>query len=182
MKRINLFFVVIIAMLSTIFILLAGCAKKELVSESSEQPQNEMKQEAAKPNVPVTEEKAVQPASESGQKIAATAELKDIHFDFDKYNLRPEDRAILSTHADWLLKNADYKVKIEGNCDERGTEEYNMALGQRRADEAKEYLLNMGIAKKRISTISYGKDRPLDPGHDEEAWAKNRRDDFVLSK
>jgi peptidoglycan-associated lipoprotein len=141
-----------------------------------------MKQKAAKANVPVTEEKAAKPATESGQKIAAAQKLKDIHFDFDKYNLRPEDRTILGSHADWLLKNAGYKVKIEGNCDERGTEEYNMALGQRRADEAKKYLLNMGIAKKRISTISYGKDRPLDLGHDEDAWAKNRRDDFVLSK
>ena len=82
---------------------------------------------------------------------------------------------------DWLLKNSEYKVKIEGNCDERGTEEYNMALGQRRSDEAKKYLLSMGIAIKRISTVTYGKDRPIDPGHDEEAWAKNRNDHFVIS-
>ena len=99
MKRINLFFVIIMVVLGFTFLLLAGCANKELVNESSGQPQTEMKQEAAKPNVPATEEKAAKPASETGQKIAAMAELKDIHFDFDKYNLRPDRQRNFNTHA-----------------------------------------------------------------------------------
>jgi peptidoglycan-associated lipoprotein len=143
----------------------------------------------AQPESKPPEEKKAPPAAEitkvpEKKEIMAQemTQLSDIHFDFDKSDLRPNDRKILSSHADWLSKNESYDVKIEGNCDERGTEEYNMALGQRRADEAKKYLINMGIDKKRISTISYGKDRPLDPRHNEEAWAKNRRDDFVLSK
>ncbi|PKN51235.1 MAG: peptidoglycan-associated lipoprotein [Deltaproteobacteria bacterium HGW-Deltaproteobacteria-13] len=107
--------------------------------------------------------------------------MSNIYFDFDKYNLRDEDKKMLKEHADWLMKNEAYRIRIEGNCDERGSEKYNMALGQRRADAAKNYLVKMGVNKKRISTISYGKDRPVDPGHDEAAWAKNRNDHFVLT-
>jgi peptidoglycan-associated lipoprotein len=109
-----------------------------------------------------------------------TADLNDIHFDFDKSNIRPEDGKILSDHAAFLSKNKNVKIVIEGNCDERGTAKYNLALGDRRAKAAKKYLVNAGVASKRIKTISYGKERPLDPGHDEDAWAKNRRDHFVV--
>jgi peptidoglycan-associated lipoprotein len=105
----------------------------------------------------------------------------DIHFDFDKFNLKPEARGILNKQAAWLIKHPTASVLIEGNCDERGTEEYNLALGQRRADAAKKYFVEFGIDKTKIKTISYGKDRPLDSGHNEEAWAKNRRDHFALS-
>ena len=183
---------VTVLLAAVVFLGVTGCAKKEMVKESSSQPQNELKQgpvsspkqEEMKPSSAV-EAKEAKPVTEGEQKVAApekSYELVDIHFDFDKYNLRPEDRTILSGHADWLMKNKEYTVKIEGNCDERGTDEYNMALGQRRADEAKKYLIDMGIDKERISTISYGKEHPLDPAQNEEAWAKNRRDDFVLSK
>lgn len=113
--------------------------------------------------------------------VTAAAELEDIHFDFDKSTLKPQDRAILKKHADWLMKNKNDTLVVEGHCDERGTTEYNMALGQRRAMEAKKYLVNLGVEEKRIKTISYGKEKPLDPGHTEEAWAKNRRDKFVLN-
>jgi peptidoglycan-associated lipoprotein len=109
-----------------------------------------------------------------------TTYLKDIHFNFDQYSIRPEDRQILSSHADYLLKNKNVKIIIEGNCDERGTTEYNLALGSKRAQEAKKFLVNSGIDRKRIKTISYGKERPLDPDHNEDAWAKNRRDHFVV--
>jgi peptidoglycan-associated lipoprotein len=109
--------------------------------------------------------------------------LKDIHFDFDKYNIRPEDAGILKENATWLMKYPKMKIQIEGHCDERGTFEYNLALGERRANSTRTYLVSIGIAADRISTISYGEERPLDPGHDEEAWAKNRRSHFiVLSK
>jgi len=106
--------------------------------------------------------------------------LKDIHFDFDRYDIRPEDTKILDQEATLLLKNPNVKIEIEGNCDERGTAEYNLALGQRRANSAKEYLNSLGVPASRILTISYGKEKPLDPGHDEEAWAKNRRDHFIV--
>jgi peptidoglycan-associated lipoprotein len=109
--------------------------------------------------------------------------LKDIFFDFDKYEVRPEDARILKENADLLRKYPNVKVQIEGHCDERGTVEYNLALGERRANSAKSYLTTLGIPSTRISIISYGKERPLDPAHNEEAWAKNRRaHTIILSK
>jgi peptidoglycan-associated lipoprotein len=106
--------------------------------------------------------------------------LKDIHFDFDKYDIRPGDAEILKQNAALLTKYPKAKIQIEGHCDERGTIEYNLALGERRAHNAKKYLISLGISDSCLSTISYGKERPLDPGHNEEAWAKNRRDHFII--
>ena len=109
--------------------------------------------------------------------------LKDIHFDFDKYDIRPVHAEILMENAALLKKRPSMKVQIEGYCDERGTEEYNLALGERRANSAKKYLVSLGISPDRISTISYGEERPLDPRHNEEAWARNRRaHTIILSK
>jgi OmpA-OmpF porin, OOP family len=111
-------------------------------------------------------------------------ELEDIHFDFDKFNLKPAARKILDRHAQWLNENKDVvlTIIIEGHCDERGTADYNMALGERRAEEAAKYLISLGIDAGRITTISYGFEHPLDPGHNKEAWAKNRRAHFVVSE
>jgi peptidoglycan-associated lipoprotein len=120
-------------------------------------------------------------AKEAARQKMAAPELMDIHFDFDKYSLRPQDRDVLKRHADWLLKNSGFAVAIEGHCDERGTAEYNMALGQRRAEAAKKFLQDSGVAEARMKTISYGEELPLDPRHNEEAWAKNRRAHFVLT-
>ena len=106
--------------------------------------------------------------------------FKDIHFDFDKYEIRREDEGILRENAAWLKKNPKMKIQIEGHCDERGTAEYNLALGERRANMTKKYLVSLGISSDRISTISFGEERPLDPGHSEEAWAKNRRAHIVV--
>ena len=105
----------------------------------------------------------------------------DIHFDFDKYNLRAEDRDALNRHAKWFQANQKYAVLIEGHCDEKGTEEYNLALGERRADAAKKYLIDLGVGAARIKTVSYGEEYPLDPAQTEEAFAKNRRAHFVVS-
>lgn len=114
-----------------------------------------------------------------GQMIDA---VKDIHFDFDMSAIRPADRDILLKNANYIFANKNVKtVKIEGYCDERGTAEYNLALGQRRADEAKKYLTVVGVDKSRMETISYGKEKPVDPRHNEEAWAKNRRAHFVIN-
>jgi len=106
--------------------------------------------------------------------------LKDIHFDFDKYDIRSGDAEILKENAALLMKHPTLKIQIEGHCDERGTSEYNLALGERRANSAKTYLISLGMRADQISTISYGKEKPLDPGHNEEAWAKNRRDHFII--
>ena len=109
--------------------------------------------------------------------------FKDIHFDFDKYDIRPGDGEILKENAALLKKHPSVKIQIEGHCDERGTVEYNLALGERRANNTKKYLLSLGISPDSISTISYGRERPLDPGHNEKAWAKNRRaHTIILSK
>lgn len=106
--------------------------------------------------------------------------LKGIHFDFDKYNIRPDDAEILKQNAAVLKKFPAVKIQVEGHCDERGTNEYNLALGERRASSAKKYLITLGIDERRISTISYGEEKPLDPGHIEEAWTKNRRAEFIV--
>jgi peptidoglycan-associated lipoprotein len=112
--------------------------------------------------------------------VFESALLKDIHFDFDKYDIRLGNAEILKANAAVLTNNPNVKIQIEGHCDERGTAEYNLALGERRANSTKNYLLSLGISATRISTISYGKERPSDPGHNEEAWAKNRRSHFII--
>jgi len=106
--------------------------------------------------------------------------LKDIHFGYDQYEIRREDEEILKENAAFLKKNPTMKIQIEGHCDERGTAEYNLALGERRANHTKKYLVSLGIRSDRISTISYGEEKPLDPGNNEEAWAKNRRAHIVV--
>ena len=106
--------------------------------------------------------------------------LPIIYFDFDKSNLKQPAVAKLDNVADVVSKNADVKIRIEGHCDERGTSEYNLALGDRRANSAKKYLIDLGTSAERLSTISYGEEKPADLGHDEAAWAKNRRDEIKL--
>jgi peptidoglycan-associated lipoprotein len=109
--------------------------------------------------------------------------LKDIHFDFDKYDIQPGDVEILKTNAAVMMKYPNAKIQIEGHCDERGTAEYNLALGERRANSTMKYLISIGVAADRLSSISYGEEKPLDSGHNDEAWAKNRRaHSVVLSK
>lgn len=104
--------------------------------------------------------------------------LEAIHFDFDKYNIRSDASQKLNNHAEWLKSNPKVNIIIEGNTDEWGTEEYNLALGERRANAAKSYLSNLGISSDRMSTISYGESRPVNPEHNQAAWDANRRDDF----
>ena len=116
------------------------------------------------------------------QLMAEESVLKDIHYDFDKYDIRAEDAEILNQNYAWFKQNPGTRVKIEGNCDERGTVEYNLVLGQKRADSAKSYLTTLGVQENLLDTVSYGKERPLDSGHNEAAWAKNRRSHFVPLK
>ncbi len=133
-------------------------------------------------------------AATSGQNAMTEAELaaknleqakrvimsEKIYFAFDSFSLSPESQDVLKRKADVLRINPDLKVLIEGNTDERGTEEYNLALGERRAQAAYKYLVLLGVSTQQLETISYGEERPADPGHNEQAWANNRRDEFRL--
>ena len=109
-------------------------------------------------------------------------DLVDVHFDFDKYVIRPRDAEILDANARWLRANADARLLIEGHCDERGTEEYHLSLGDRRAKAAMDYLVAQGIQPARITTISYGKERPQCSDHNDACWAKNRRAHFLVKR
>lgn len=106
--------------------------------------------------------------------------LQDAFFDFDDFTLRNDAKSALDNDAKYLEKNAGARINVEGHCDERGSVEYNLALGEKRAKSAKDYLVSYGIAANRITTISYGKERPFAQGHDESAWSQNRRAHFVV--
>jgi peptidoglycan-associated lipoprotein len=106
--------------------------------------------------------------------------IQDAFFEYNDSQLTADAQNALTSSATWLKKNSQYNLLIEGHCDERGTEQYNLALGDRRANQAKEYLVTLGVDSGRIRTVSYGEERPFDPGHDDSAWAKNRRDHLVL--
>jgi peptidoglycan-associated lipoprotein len=108
--------------------------------------------------------------------------LKKIHFDFDKYFIRDDMKSILERNAEWLLKYPNVEISIEGHCDERGTVEYNMALGEKRAYTARKYLENLGVPIEKMRIVSYGKSKPLVKGVDEASHFKNRRDEFIITK
>lgn len=155
-----------------------GCAPKKAADQSSEvtQPQ------AATGTAP-TETPGQAPGESPASAGAPQAGFdKKIYFDFDQYELKPESTEALSDLVTYLKANPGLNVQISGNCDERGTNDYNIALGDKRAKAAQEYCITQGVDPQKISTISYGEEKPADPGHGEEAWAKNRRDDFIFSK
>ena len=114
------------------------------------------------------------------REFMAVAALKEVYFDFDKYDIRPEDAKTLDANATWLKSNGDNLVLIEGHCDERGTNEYNLALGERRAKATMNYLVSQGIQANRITIISYGEERPVCTEKTEACWAKNRRANFLV--
>ena len=124
-------------------------------------------------------------ADSAAAAAAATAEVRNmlaamIHFDFDKAVLRPDDQGALDQKVAILTANPDLRIRISGHCDERGSDEYNLALGNRRATAAKNYLVSHGVDASRIETASYGEERPVAMGHDEDSWAQNRRDEFEI--
>jgi len=122
-------------------------------------------------------------ALQSGQSTVtpASSPVKDVYFGFDRYDLTEEGRATLKANADWLKSNPMLRVQVEGHCDERGTADYNLALGAKRAQAAKDYLVTLGIAADRLSTISYGSEIPVCTEHTEECWVQNRRARFVIA-
>ncbi len=164
----------------------ASCAKRVVKSEpgvAKEEPATD-EEERTREERARLEEQRLRDAS-SQRRLEETSERErflneNIHFDFDKSRLLNEAKQLLRRKARWLKENSGVTVVIQGHCDERGTSEYNMALGDRRARSAKSYLVDLGIGRHRLTTISYGEERPLDAGHDQEAWAKNRRAQFVL--
>lgn len=146
---------------------------------AQEQPKVEKVDEAAAVTKPaLTEEEIFM--SKSLEQINMEAPLKMIHFDYDQYMIREDAKPMLEEDAAWMKKFGSAKVLIEGHCDERGTEEYNLALGEKRAKSTYDYLASLGVSPERMKVISYGKSQPLDTGHTETSWQKNRRAQFLI--
>jgi peptidoglycan-associated lipoprotein len=152
-------------------VMAAGCGKKPKPST-----------EVTKP-APVVEQpvKPVEPTP-STEKPAAEMVLADVFFDYDKANLREDARLTLEGNARMLMQHPEVKLLLEGHCDERGTVEYNLALGDRRAQSVKVFLVEFGVDAGRLTTISYGEERPFAQGHDENTWSQNRRAHFVVQR
>ncbi|HEV8337266.1 MAG TPA: peptidoglycan-associated lipoprotein Pal [Candidatus Polarisedimenticolia bacterium] len=171
-----------------LMVLVVGCPKKPPPEPAQTTAPGVGEKPAPATDVPSEsgfQETAETPSSldeqdEALRKLNAQKVLGTIYFEFNKSDLSSEALEQLRKNAQWLKTNSKYRVRIEGNCDDRGTVEYNLALGERRATAAKSYLVKAGIDGSRIETISYGEEHPVDPGHNEEAWLKNRRDDFVV--
>jgi peptidoglycan-associated lipoprotein len=165
----------IIPLILILFIILAigGCCGKKMFEKASATAQMQ--------TTTVEETTVVQEPAPPPEPVPMMA-LDPIYFEFDRSNLTPDAIATLNKIAVVLKQSPAMKIRIGGNCDERGTNEYNMALGERRAVSVMRHLATMGIAADRMSTISYGEERPIDSGHNESAWAKNRRDDFTAAQ
>jgi peptidoglycan-associated lipoprotein len=189
-KRTGKYFVLFLAIASFLFLL--SCAGKDAKPELTvveeeivieEEPVVIEDMEALEEEESLLERRL---REEEFAAAAREAELRDrfinedIHFEFDKSTLLVDAMEILKQKAEWLSTHEDVNITIEGHCDERGTSEYNLALGERRAESAKAFLIDLGIPGNRISTVSYGEERPLDLGHDEAAWSANRRDHFAI--
>lgn len=164
-------------------VLLAACARQSGVTAIQPPPQA-VGAPAAHGEVvtPPPVLRPEQPVKPEAQAARQESPLKDIFFDFDRSNIRPDAKAALAEDMGWLGTHATAAITIEGHCDERGTSEYNLALGERRAQAAKDYLVALGITAKRVTTVSYGKERPFILGHDESAWKWNRRAHFVVKE
>jgi peptidoglycan-associated lipoprotein len=177
--------VMLIFCISLLF--MAGCTKKavskdEGVVKGERAPTPAPAPVTVKPSPDESRELALRRDADAAAEAerARKIEFEDIRFAYDKAVIEPAARETLKKVAAWMLKNKNYTLVAEGHCDERGTVEYNLALGQRRADAAMKYILDLGVNKADVTTISYGKERPLDPGKNEEAWAKNRRAHFLV--
>jgi peptidoglycan-associated lipoprotein len=146
---------------------------------AKEQPKVEKVDEAPAVKKPeMTEEEIFM--SKSLEEINLAAPLKIIYFDYDRFTIRDDAKPVLEANSAWLNKFSSAKILIEGHCDERGTEEYNLALGEKRAQSTMDYLVSLGISPQRVKIISYGKSQPLDSGHTEMSWQKNRRAQFLI--
>ncbi len=188
-----------------IFLLVACATKKENIKKNaglSQPTSNQVETEVKKTtkwdkegekglNKENIGEEGLSEKSVKENSIMETKSVKDaiaefsshnIHFDYDDYKIKAEDIPYLESLAQWLEKHPSYKLTIEGHCDERGSDLYNLALGEKRANATKDFLVSLGVDANRIDCISYGEEKPLDPRHNEAAWAKNRRCHFDLTK
>jgi peptidoglycan-associated lipoprotein len=178
-------------------VLLAGCGGKKrppaVLSDPSQRPSGAYPPATAtpEPEQPIAEgpdTTAVPPGGPSSEDFSVNdpsgegGPLEDVRFDYDRAELSDEARALLEKHGLWLQNHRTAKVMIEGHCDERGTVDYNLALGDKRARAVRDYLASLGVAGERMSTVSLGKERPLDPSSNDQAFAKNRRAHFVVSR
>ncbi|RPI56048.1 MAG: peptidoglycan-associated lipoprotein Pal [Deltaproteobacteria bacterium] len=168
--------------------LLAGCSKKKVgVGEGEALAPEKVGESAIGPEGGIGEAEVPSEGTAAGYGEAisegrTSTPMHPAYFDFDRFNIRDDMKPVMEENAKFLLDNPEAMIEIQGNCDERGTNEYNLALGERRAKGAQAYLVNLGINPDRIGAVSFGEERPLDPEQNEEAWAKNRRDDFVIIK
>jgi len=182
---------VYIVMITGLILFTFGCPKQAIEPVAPEVPKAAPTPPPPAPAQDQGDMKMDTPGSGQGEGAAAgkgalgkdrlAFENTDIFFEYDSFDLTSEAKKILAEKAAYLNSYTTVKAIIEGNCDERGTQEYNLALGERRAKAAQDYLVFLGIAAERLSTVSYGEEKPLDPGHNESAWAKNRRAHFVVS-
>jgi len=175
MKKMNVLRLVLFT--AIVALLAAGCAKKPTAPVADVPTSPEAPAVTAQP--PVAQEPAA--AEEVAPQPEASPELQRIYFAFDQYTLTPQSRDTLAGNAAYLKSHPELKVSIEGYCDERGSDEYNLALGERRAVAARDFLVSLGVSADGLSTISYGEEKALEPGHKEEAWAMNRRAEFVIT-
>jgi len=173
----------VLALVCASLFLVTSCAEKQVNVAEGIQPAVASSQPGAPAAAKetVTQVEGDQLSPEMQRKVQEFQNEK-IYFAFDKSNLKPEAQSVLKKKAAFLRENPAYYVLVEGNCDERGTEEYNLALGERRAMAARDFLVTLGLSGDRIKTISYGELRPADPAHNEAAWTLNRRDEFKLYK
>jgi peptidoglycan-associated lipoprotein len=193
---------VTIASLLVFGVLLAGCAKRPATTQAAAPPPTAAAATTPSPGPSTPPPSTLAPAPGSSEPstaapapapataapvarpvpsdFAANENLRDIFFDFDKYDIRPTDAKVLDANASWLKSNPNHLVLIEGHCDERGTNEYNLALGERRAKSTLNYLVSQGVQASRITIISYGEERPTCTQKTEECWAKNRRAHFLV--
>ncbi len=184
MKRDLVRWLQVVTVITTFAFLAGGCAKKAVTDKGAEPPVT-MKADTGegKGSKESLDSKGYDPNAAGNILEGRThAPMVPVYFDFDKSDIRADQQSRIKKDGDFLVSQATTRIRIEGNCDERGTNEYNMALGERRAMASKKYLTNLGVAANRMDTISYGEEKPLNFGHDEMAWSQNRRDDFVISK
>lgn len=170
---------VLIAVAVLMIASLIGCAQKQ-VAAPPEQPTAKPSEETKKTESVTEKQPTVRPEEVTGAQKELGISVNDVHFAFDKYDLDDNAKVILKDLAGVLTSNKNAKVIIEGNCDDRGTKEYNIALGEKRATAAKQFLISLGIPSARIDTVSYGKEKQICSDSTEDCWAKNRRDHFVL--
>lgn len=166
---------IIFVILSSLLLLTFACSKKQTVQPEPTPPPAE----EVKSDIPPVEE---EPVAEPVVKEEPLPVLEDVFFAFDKYGLSDESKRTLERNADELKSSSSAVIVIEGHCDERGTVEYNMALGEKRAKAVMNYLSSLGIDAGRMEVVSYGKSRPFASGHNEDAWAQNRRAHFVINR